>query len=129
MTAPADAPWEAWEKAIATQGITLDRPRLSRHPKWPDIVYPLDYGYVNGVRGEDGDELDVFVGTADTGLVAYERTVDHRKGDTELKLLYNCSPAEIYLVHGFLNFDPSLMQGKLVLRRPMAELWRLLAQR
>jgi len=121
--------WEAWEQAIATQGITLDRPRYSHHPQWPSIIYPIDYGYINGLLGEDGAELDVFVGTADTGVVAYERTVDHRKGDTELKLLYNCSPSEIYLVHGFLNFDPSLMQGQLVLRWQMEELWHRLEVR
>ncbi|HEY9857335.1 MAG TPA: hypothetical protein V6D05_16450 [Stenomitos sp.] len=126
---PSDARWEEWERAIATQGITLDRPRHARHPQWSSIVYPIDYGYVNGVLGEDGAELDVFVGTADTGVVAYERTVDHRKGDTELKLLYNCSPTEIYLVHGFLNFDPRLMQGQLVLRWPMEELWHRLEVR
>ncbi len=126
---PPDAPWDEWERAIATQGITIDRPRHSRHPQWTNIVYPIDYGYVNGVMGEDGAELDVFVGTADTGVVGYERTVDHRKGDTELKLLFNCTPAEIYLVHGFLNFDPDLMQGKLALRRPMEDLWRQIAQR
>lgn len=121
--------WDLWDRAIATAGITLDRPRHSRHPVWRDIVYPLDYGYLNGVMGEDGEELDVFVGTAATGLVGLERTVDHRKGDTEDKLLYNCSPAEIYLVHGFLNFDPRLMQGTLTLRVPLASLWETVLSR
>lgn len=115
--------WAAYEALIHQQGLTIDRPRFSRHPKFPEIVYPIDYGFVNGTVGEDGDELDVFVGTADNGLVGLMRTVDHRKGDTELKLLYNCSPAEIYLVNGFINFDPELMEGRLTLRYPMAALW------
>lgn len=115
--------WAAHEALIATNGLTIDRPRLSRHPKFPEIVYPIDYGYVNGVMGEDGDELDVFVGTASNGLVGVMRTIDHRKGDTELKLLYNCTPSEIYLVNGFINFDPTLMEGRLTLRRPIATLW------
>ncbi len=73
--------------------------------------------------GADGEEVDVFVGTARTGLVAVEETRDHRKGDTELKLLWNCSPVEVYLVHGFLNFDRRLMEGQLRMRRPMVDLW------
>ena len=51
--------WEAHARAIAAGGITLDRPRLSRHPHYPEIVYPIDYGYVNGTVGLDGQEVDV----------------------------------------------------------------------
>ncbi|MNS93549.1 Inorganic pyrophosphatase [compost metagenome] len=118
-----DADWQGWERAIAEKGITFDRPQFSRHPDYPEIVYPLNYGFVNETPGEDGQELDIFVGSAPSGLVAYERTVDHMKGDTEIKLLYNCTPQEVYLVHGFLNYAPELLSGKLVMRMPMAELW------
>ncbi|MOA47913.1 hypothetical protein D3C78_1705920 [compost metagenome] len=51
------------------------------------------------------------------------------KGDTEIKLLYNCSPQEVYLVHGFLNYAPELLSGKLVMRIPMAELWERMGHR
>ena len=115
--------WEAMEEAIARQGITLDRPKHSRHPHFPEIVYPIDYGYVNGVPGADGEELDVFVGTAATGLVGVCTTRDFRKGDTEQKLLYNCTAGEVYLVHGFLNFAPDKMTSSLTLRHDMAWLW------
>ncbi|CAN0593122.1 unnamed protein product, partial [Laminaria digitata] len=36
---------------------------------------------------------------------------------------YNCTPEEVYLVNGFINFAPELMQGELVMRRPMHGLW------
>ncbi|MDB5097949.1 MAG: hypothetical protein JWM80_2370 [Cyanobacteria bacterium RYN_339] len=114
--------WQAHERELAN-GIVLDRPRLSRHPHYPEIVYPIDYGYVQGTVGLDGEALDVFVGTATTGLVGACFTTDKRKGDQELKLLWNCSPAEVYLVHGFLNFAPEHMTSVLHLRRPLAELW------
>ncbi len=29
------------------------------------VIYPTSYGYIEGYIGEDGDELDVFVGTGD----------------------------------------------------------------
>ncbi len=37
-------------------------------PLWNDyplkgITYPVDYGYADGYKGEDGHELDFFVGT------------------------------------------------------------------
>lgn len=115
--------WPAWDQLIASQGITIDRPRRSRHPTFPDIVYPIDYGYINGTIGTDGEEIDIFVGSAHTPLVAVLLTADFRKGDREAKLLYGCTPEEIYLVHGFINYDPSKMRGTLIMRRPMHELW------
>jgi inorganic pyrophosphatase len=120
-----DFDWEAHEALIAKNGITLDRPRYSHHPDHPEIIYPIDYGYINGVMGLDGHELDIFVGTSLTGLVGYLFTTDHRKGDQEYKLIYNCSPAEVYLVNGFINFAPRLMSGELVMRYPMARLWEM----
>lgn len=116
--------WEAWELLIREKGISIDRPRGSRHPDHPDIIYPIDYGYVNETLGTDGHELDVFAGSAENGLLGAIVTRDHRKGDTEFKLIVDCTPEEIYLVNGFINFDTRLMEGILVLRRPMADLWR-----
>ena len=114
--------WADLEAMIRANGITLDRPHGSPHPRYPDIVYPLDYGYVNATSSTDGEEVDVFVGSARNGLVALLVTSDFRKGDREVKLLYNCTPEEIYLANGFINFDRTLMEGTLVLRRPMRAL-------
>ena len=115
--------WEAWEALIALNGLTIDRPYRSRHPEFSDIIYPLNYGYVNATTSTDGHEVDVFVGSADNGLVGLLMTTDYGRGDREVKLLYNCTPEEIYLANGFINFDRTRMEGTLVLRRPMHELW------
>ena len=115
--------WHLWAALIRRNGYTIERPRQSRHPRFPEIVYPIDYGYVHGTVGHDGDEVDLFVGTAPTGLVAAMLTDDHRRGDREWKLLYDCSPEEVYLVNGFINYDRRLMEGILLMRRPMHELW------
>lgn len=115
--------WAAWDALLADRGVVLERPRLSRHPRFPEIVYPLDYGYVRGTLGTDGEALDVFVGTGRHGLVGTLVTVDHRRGDTEFKLLYHCTPEEVYTALGFVNYDPALMEGLLVMRRPLPELW------
>ncbi len=115
--------WEGWEEIILERGFTLDRPKGSVHPVHPEIVYPIDYGYVNETQGGDGEELDIFVGSADNGLVAVILTTDRRKKDRECKLILNCSPEEIYLINGFINFDPDLMTGKIVMRTLMRELW------
>lgn len=38
-----------------------DRPRGSRHPDWPEMIYLLDYGYLDCTHAEDGGEVDVWL--------------------------------------------------------------------
>ncbi len=40
--------------------VKIDRPMGSRHPRW-GFIYPLNYGFVPGVRAPDGEELDAYV--------------------------------------------------------------------
>ena len=94
--------WGLWERLIRTRGVVIDRPRGSAHPRYPDMIYPLDYGYIPGTVGGDGAEVDVFAGTAPTGLQAALLTSDALKGDRELKLLWNMTAAEIVAARDFL---------------------------
>ncbi len=41
--------------------VTVDRPLGSQHPKHPDIVYPVNYGFVRGIIGGDGEEQDAYI--------------------------------------------------------------------
>ena len=39
----------------------IDRPIGSHHPDYPDLIYPINYGYVEEVIAEDGDFQDAYV--------------------------------------------------------------------
>ena len=39
----------------------IDRPLGSRHPRHPEMIYPVNYGEVVGVMAPDGDWQDVYV--------------------------------------------------------------------
>ena len=41
--------------------VTVDRPLGSFHPKHPDLYYPVNYGYINGVMAPDGEEQDAYI--------------------------------------------------------------------
>lgn len=41
--------------------VTVDRPLGSVHPKYKDMLYPVNYGYVSGVLAEDGEEQDAYI--------------------------------------------------------------------
>lgn len=40
--------------------VKIDRPLGSKHPEWQH-QYPVNYGFVPGTKGADGEELDVYV--------------------------------------------------------------------
>ena len=46
--------WRAMERLIAESEIAIERPRGSHHPEHPQIVYPLDYGYLADTSSMDG---------------------------------------------------------------------------
>ena len=67
---------------------TIDRPLGSSHPRHPEMVYPVNYGYVDGVIGGDGAEQDVYVLGTDQPLQTFTGTVVavlHRLNDCEDK--------------------------------------------
>lgn len=94
--------WTHLEALVMSSELVIDRPRGSVHPRHPSIVYPLDYGYLQGTRGGDGDAIDVWRGSLAAGsLDAVVCTVDREKRDAEIKLLFGCTPAEKQVICAF----------------------------
>lgn len=95
--------WLFWERIVVEQGVVIDRPKGTTHPRFAEMIYPVDYGYLAETAGGDGAEIDVFVGSAESGLVGLLVTHDAAKGDREVKLLWNLTENEIESVAAFLN--------------------------
>ena len=55
--------------------VTIDRPIGTPHPNHPDILYPINYGFIPGLYSEDGEEQDAYVLGIDMPLEAYEGRV------------------------------------------------------
>lgn len=104
----------ALDQLLAGSEFVVDRPRSSTHPRYPDVVYPIDYGYLSGTRAGDGGGVDVFKGSAPhRGVTAVYFTIDRSKRDLEAKLLIDCTHEEIETVGRFLgsmNLSPHLVQ-------------------
>ena len=41
--------------------VIVDRPLGTYHPKYKDIYYSVNYGYVEGVIAPDGEEQDAYI--------------------------------------------------------------------
>ena len=71
--------------------IEIDRPIGYVHHKGnKTLVYPINYGYIPGVLGGDGEELDVFLVDVDEPVKSYTGRVvgiAYRADDVEDKLI------------------------------------------
>ncbi len=108
--------WTRLDSLLEAHTLVIDRPKGSRHPRFPEIVYPLDYGYLEGTTAGDGGGIDVWRGSlSGNNLVAVCCTVDLMKSDAEIKLLIACTEAEIDIINSFHNGDHA-MSGIIVKR-------------
>ena len=55
--------WEYLERLIEESTIVVDRPKGTAHPQFPEMIYPLDYGYFQDTTSMDGGGIDIWVGT------------------------------------------------------------------
>jgi inorganic pyrophosphatase len=96
--------WQYLDRLLAACPLVIDRPQGSAHPRYPEIIYPLDYGYLEGSTTVDGGGLDVWVGSLpERTLTALALTVDLHKRDAEIKLLLGCTPEERQIILDFHN--------------------------
>ena len=107
--------WSALDTLVRQSEIVIDRPRGSSHPRYPDFVYPVDYGYLKSTASMDGGGIDVWLGTGDGGVNAVICTVDLLKKDSEIKILIGCTREETAAIYEKHN-DSEYMKGILIPR-------------
>ena len=79
--------WKALDELVNSSEIVIDRPKGSAHPKFPDFIYRVDYGYLKDSTSMDGAGIDVWVGSGDKKIDAIMCIVDLMKKDSEIKIL------------------------------------------
>jgi inorganic pyrophosphatase len=107
--------WHSITELITTNPITIDRPKASVHPRHADMIYPLDYGYLENTTAADGNGIDVWFGSSSekilTGILC---TFDRLKRDAEIKLLIGCSIEDVEMIRSFSNMPMLLIPNPLV---------------
>ena len=107
--------WKALDQLVQTSEIIIDRPKGSVHPKYPDFLYPVDYGYLQNTSSMDGEGIDLWSGTGGSQVNAILCIVDLLKRDSEIKLLLGCTGTEIESIRKVLHRPPFL--NALLIRR------------
>jgi inorganic pyrophosphatase len=92
---PSATFWQSLDLLVSESSIVIDRPGGTPHPRYPDFLYPFDYGYLQGTHSNDGSGIDIWRGTMpEQRVTAIIVTVDLLKRDSEIKLLIGCTPEE-----------------------------------
>ncbi len=55
--------------------VIVDRMMGTYHPKHPDIYYPINYGYIEGIIAPDGEDQDVYIIGVDKPLNTFTGVV------------------------------------------------------
>jgi inorganic pyrophosphatase len=109
--------WEQLDRLVADHRVVVDRPKGSRHPRHEDMIYPLNYGYLEGTTTIDQGGIDVWIGGMSgakviSGLIL---TIDLIKKDAEIKIALNCGNEDLQTI---LLFHKENNMGTILLRKP-----------
>ena len=107
--------WNAIDELVENADIVIDRPKGTTHPRFPNYVYKVDYGYLKETTSMDGAGIDVWVGTGGKKIDAIMCIVDLMKKDSEIKILIGCTEEEKQIIYQTHN-GTEYMKGILIRR-------------
>lgn len=87
--------------------IKIDRPLGSKHPEH-GFIYPINYGFVPGVIGGDGEELDAYLLGVFEPVEEYEGrliAIVYREDDIEEKLVVAPKPYTADQISALIEFQ------------------------
>ena len=102
--------------------VIIDRPIGSHHPKYSDICYPINYGYIEGIIAPDGEEQDAYVIGINEPVSEFEGrviAVIHRLDDVEDKLVVSPDGFEYTLeeIAKSVEFQEKYFKNQILLQK------------
>ena len=70
--------------------VKIDRPLGTAHPKYSDLIYPLNYGYIESLVAPDGEDQDAYLLGVNEAVDCFSGVVLAiivRRNDVESKLV------------------------------------------
>lgn len=86
--------FKSLDQLVINNGFSVDRPKGTAHPRYPDYIYELNYGYINSTKSTDNAEIDAWIGTDGSMVTGIIVTFDRVKSDSEMKLCIGCTVEE-----------------------------------
>ena len=105
----------------STVTVTVDRPMGSHHPDRTEMIYPINYGYIEGVIAGDGEEQDAYILGVNEPVEKFSGNliaIVHRLNDNEDKWVVapdgmNFTPDEI---NNILYFQEQYFESEILMQ-------------
>jgi len=96
--------WQKLDSIYFASSIVITQPQGSMHSTFTNLVYPVDYGYLNDTLSQDLLGIAIYKGKGSAYSVeAILVAADILKKDIEVKLLVGCSQEEVDKILRFVN--------------------------
>ena len=96
--------WQKLDSIYFASSIVITQPQGSFHPTFKNLIYPVDYGYLNETLSQDQLGIAIYKGKGSAFSVeAILVAADILKKDIEVKLLVGCSQEEVDKILRFVN--------------------------
>lgn len=96
--------WQKMDTLLLSSTCKIDHEKGTSHPVYANLIYPVDYGYLQDTIGTDTQPIHVFRGKkAAMNVGAIVVSADILKKDCEVKLLVGCDEEEMLAILEFLN--------------------------
>ena len=100
--------------------VTVDRPLGSAHPDYPEMIYPVNYGYIAGIMAPDGEEQDAYILGVDTPVSQFTGRITaivRRADDVEEKWVV-CPPDQTFKkqeIAELIRFQEQYFQSEIIM--------------
>ena len=96
--------WQKIDTLFFSSKCVISRPSGTTHPQYSNLIYPVDYGYLQDTLNSGQEGIDVYKGSKSVWFIStLVIAVDILKRDVEVKLLVGCTPQEEDTILRFLN--------------------------
>lgn len=95
--------WQKIDTLYLSGDFKLAHKKGEKHPKNKSLVFPLDYGYVISLNGEQEESVGVYKGTKNKKIEAVVVCADIIKKSLEVKILVGLTEEEEESLLRFLN--------------------------
>lgn len=113
--------WQKLDSIYLSSEAVMDKPKGFVHPLYTNLVYPVDYGYLNDTLSAS-DGISLYKGSGNSGLQHVVISADVLKKDVEVKLIVDCTDEEIKEILFFLN-QTDLQKAVLISRSNEIPSW------
>ena len=96
--------WQKLDTLYLSSGYQITRKKGEVHPRFQNLIYPVDYGYINDTKSFGKDGVSVYAGSGNQyEISALVVAADILIKELDVKVLVGCTEEEVDQVLRFLN--------------------------